>query len=124
MALFCVSRYSSTLGSWKPGQEVDVPEDVAELLLRDSPGSFVREKGAGRKAQGAGEASAVIPPAGLDELKAFAAVNQIDLAGAESEEDVRAAIELWREAQAKVAQAETASGTTTNTRPQRQARKR
>lgn len=40
MRLFCVSRYQSSLGSWRPGMEVDVPDSVADLLLRDSPGSF------------------------------------------------------------------------------------
>lgn len=120
MALYCVSRYRSVLGEWKPGQEVDADEETQELLLRDSPGSFSREKGErekGRKGESPG-------PATLEEMRAFAEANGIDLGGVESEEDVRAAIELWREAQAKVAKAETASGTTTNTRPQRQARKR
>lgn len=40
MRLFCISRYSSSIGSWEPGQEIDVKDEVAELLLRDSPGSF------------------------------------------------------------------------------------
>ena len=43
MRLVCVSRYRSSLGSFTEGQDVDVNEDVAEFLLRDSPGSFRRE---------------------------------------------------------------------------------
>jgi hypothetical protein len=40
MRLICVSRYRSGYGSYEPGQDVDVTEEVAGLLLRDSPGSF------------------------------------------------------------------------------------
>ena len=40
MRLICTGRYRSSLGSYEPGQDVDVTEDVAGLLLRDSPDSF------------------------------------------------------------------------------------
>ena len=40
MKLICVNRYRSSLGSYESGQDVDVTEEVAGLLLRDSPGSF------------------------------------------------------------------------------------
>lgn len=40
MRLYCISRYSSSIGAWEPGNEIDVKDEVAELLLRDSPGSF------------------------------------------------------------------------------------
>lgn len=40
MRLYCVSRYRSSLGTFTAGEEVDVTDDVAELLMRDSPGSF------------------------------------------------------------------------------------
>ena len=40
MKLTCVSRYQSSLGRWEPGADVDVSDDVAALLLRDSPESF------------------------------------------------------------------------------------
>jgi len=40
MRLICVSRYRSSVGSYESGQDVDVTEEVAGLLLRDSPGSF------------------------------------------------------------------------------------
>ncbi len=40
MRLVCLSRYRSALGDYSEGQDVDVTDDVAGLLLRDSPGSF------------------------------------------------------------------------------------
>ncbi len=40
MRLVCVSRYRSAYGEYEAGQDVDVTDDVAGLLLRDSPGSF------------------------------------------------------------------------------------
>ena len=43
MRLICTGRYKSSLGSYVEGQDVDVNDEVAELLLRDSPGSFRRE---------------------------------------------------------------------------------
>lgn len=33
-------RYRSALGSYEPGQELHLDDEVAALLLRDSPGSF------------------------------------------------------------------------------------
>ena len=36
-----VSRYSSGLGSFEPGQVLELTDEQAALLLRDSPGSFV-----------------------------------------------------------------------------------
>ena len=41
MRLVCVSRYKSSLGSFVEGQDVDVNDERAGQLLRDSPGSFV-----------------------------------------------------------------------------------
>ena len=40
MRLICTGRYSSGLGAYVEGQDVDVTDDVAGLLLSDSPGSF------------------------------------------------------------------------------------
>ena len=40
MRLRCIGPYRSSAGSWEPGQDVDVSEEVAAFLLRDSPGSF------------------------------------------------------------------------------------
>ncbi len=40
MRLVCTGRYRSALGDYSEGQDVDVTDDVAGLLLRDSPGSF------------------------------------------------------------------------------------
>lgn len=40
MRLYCVSRYRSSAGAFTEGQEIDVTDEVAEFLLRDSPGSF------------------------------------------------------------------------------------
>ena len=40
MRLICISRYRSSFGSFTAGQEVDVTDDIGELLMRDSPGSF------------------------------------------------------------------------------------
>ena len=40
MRLICTGRYRSGLGDYEEGQDVDVTDDVAGLLLRDSPGSF------------------------------------------------------------------------------------
>ena len=40
MRLVCTGRYRSALGDYNEGQDVDVTDDVAGLLLRDSPGSF------------------------------------------------------------------------------------
>jgi hypothetical protein len=37
--LRCVSRYSSSLGAFQPGDLIDAPQLVAALLA-DSPGSF------------------------------------------------------------------------------------
>ena len=42
MRLYCVGRYRSGFGEFNPGQDVDVSDEVGELLLRDSPGSFTR----------------------------------------------------------------------------------
>ena len=42
MKLRCTAAYRSGLGAWKPGDAVDVRDEVGELLLRDSPGSFER----------------------------------------------------------------------------------
>lgn len=44
MRLFCISRYQSSLGKYKAGDEVDVDDATADLLLRDSPGSFSFDK--------------------------------------------------------------------------------
>jgi len=41
--LYCVGRYRSGAGSWEPGQEVDVPDELAAFLLRDSPSSFTTD---------------------------------------------------------------------------------
>ena len=40
MRLICTGRYRSSLGSYESGQDVDVTDEVAGLLLSDSPGSF------------------------------------------------------------------------------------
>ena len=40
MRLRCVSRYSSALGSFKPGELLDLKDAEGAYLLRDSPGSF------------------------------------------------------------------------------------
>lgn len=40
MILKCVSRYSSTAGSFEVGAEIHVQDAIGEFLLRDSPGSF------------------------------------------------------------------------------------
>jgi len=71
MRLFCISRYSSSLGSWEPGQEIDVKDDVAELLLRDSPGSFdldppkPAKKAAGAEAEDAADGVERAPAPGV-----------------------------------------------------------
>lgn len=35
-----LGRYRSSKGSWEPGQEIQVLDELGEFLLRDSPGSF------------------------------------------------------------------------------------
>ena len=40
MKLRCVSRYRSDLGSFKPGEVFDVPDDIAGHIMRSSPESF------------------------------------------------------------------------------------
>ncbi len=40
MRLICTGRYRSGLGDYEEGQDVDVTDEVAGLLLSDSPGSF------------------------------------------------------------------------------------
>lgn len=48
--LICVSPYRGTInqltgevGAYRVREEINVADEVAEYLLRDSPGSFVRE---------------------------------------------------------------------------------
>lgn len=36
----CISAYRSALGTWKPGDAVELQDADLALLLRDSPGSF------------------------------------------------------------------------------------
>lgn len=43
MKLKCVSRYSSSVGTFEPGQVIDVNNADAAFLLRDSPQSFEEE---------------------------------------------------------------------------------
>lgn len=130
MRLYCVSRYSSGAGRWKAGDEVDVDDEVAEFLLRDSPGSFATAQPveAKRKAKGepaAGEPTIDVEAATVEELKAFAEANGIELEAEASDEDVRAAVALALEEAAKAkVEAAKAAGTTTNVRPQRRARTR
>ena len=38
--LLCTGNYHSAVGSFKAGQQVELADNVAEFLLRDSPGSF------------------------------------------------------------------------------------
>jgi hypothetical protein len=38
--LRCVSRYTSSLGSYVPGDEIDGPASLEADLMRDSAGSF------------------------------------------------------------------------------------
>ena len=40
MKLRCVSRYSSHLGTFEPGQVFDVADKIGGELQRSSPGSF------------------------------------------------------------------------------------
>lgn len=40
MKLKCVSRYTSSKGSFTPGEIVDVRDEEGAYLLSDSPGSF------------------------------------------------------------------------------------
>lgn len=40
MRLICIGRYSSSLGTFGPGQVVDGRDELLEELLRDSRGSF------------------------------------------------------------------------------------
>lgn len=42
MRITCIGRYRSSAGSYDPGQAVDVSDEMAEFLLRDSPTSFQR----------------------------------------------------------------------------------
>lgn len=129
MKLYVVSPYTGTLNPetneevrYRGGQEVDVPDNIGEFLMRCSPGSFATQKPEGKKAK----AVAFDPDsAALDQLVAFAATEGIDLDGANGEDDVRAAVLLALEERAK-AQIETepAAGATTNVRPQRKARAR
>ena len=52
MRLRCIGRYRSGAGDYSAGQVVDVADDVAEFLLRDSPGSFARDDGLPAIAEG------------------------------------------------------------------------
>ena len=40
MKLKCLGDYRSSFGSYVKGQDVEVDDDTAALLQRDSPGSF------------------------------------------------------------------------------------
>jgi len=127
MRLYCVSRYSSGVGRWRPGAVLDVDPEVAEFLLRDSPESFsTEEPAAGHPAVAAAAADLVAqlgdsPDLGalsLGELRAHAKQAGIDLGDAETVEDVRAAIQLaYEEAAAKLEAASGPAGG--NTRPAR-----
>lgn len=66
MRLYCISRYRSAIGSWEPGTEIDVKDETAELLLRDSPGSFSFDPPPAVKAEKAEVERATV--AGVDAL--------------------------------------------------------
>lgn len=137
MRLFCISRYRSSLGSYRDGDEIDVDDETADLLQRDSPGSFSltapKEKtpkpsksNANKKPAKEPEEPTIDPAAAtLDELKAFADAQGIELEDDASDEDIRAAVQLALEEHAKAKlETEQAAGTTTTTRPQRKGNSR
>ena len=41
--LLVLGDYSSSFGSFKAGQVLELDDNVAEFLLRDSPGSFIND---------------------------------------------------------------------------------
>ena len=89
MRLYCISRYRSAAGAWSAGQELDVTDEAAEFLLRDSPGSFSFDR----------------PTPAAKPKRVSAPSGQPD----DGEEDETAG----------AVETEHAAGTTTNVRPQR-----
>lgn len=120
-----MSRYQSSLGKYRAGDEIVVDAEAGELLLRDSPGSFSFSAPRGEK-KAAGKAPVFdLEGASLDELTAYAAAEGIAIEDGASEDDVRAAIALELEARAKAKlETEHTAGATTTVRPQRKARTR
>ena len=63
MKLRCLSRYSSSLGSFKPGDVFDVPDRIGGEIMRSSPESFEEVRpaaGAGKESEpGSSEESAL-----------------------------------------------------------------
>ena len=115
-----MSRYQSSLGKFRVGEEIVVDDEAGALLLRDSPGSFSLSEKKAAKAP-----ALDLEGASLDELTAYAAAEGIAIEGGASEDDVRAAIALELEARAKAKlETEHAAGAATNVRPQRKAKTR
>lgn len=133
MRLWCVSRYQSSLGRFSAGEEIVIDDEPGELLLRDSPGSFSLVepgpvKGKTAKASKTKEDGVIafdVETSPVQDLKAFAEGQGIDLEGVDSEDDMRAAIALALEERAKEkVESAPAAGTRTSTRPQRRGRTR
>lgn len=129
MRLWCVSRYQSSLGKFRVGEEIVCDDEKGETLLRDSPGSFSLTEPKARAAKAEKSAPAFdLEKATVDELKAFAQAEGIELETDASEEDIRAAIALAleerakAEAEAKLAKATTPAGG--NTRPAKKSNSR
>lgn len=129
MKLKCVSLYRREDVRYEPGAIFDIRDDEGEYLLRDSPGSFElfaeRPVKAKKNEEPPEQPAFDVGAATVEELKAFAEAEGIDLAGAEEVDDIRAAVELALEERAKAKlESEVAAGSETHLRPQRKAKSR
>lgn len=134
MRLYCVAEFKGTVnpdndaqGRYRVGEVVDVADYVGEFLMRCSADAFALDEPKAPKAPKAdkkAEAPAVpeidVENASIDDLKAFAEAEKIELEAGASDDDIRAAIALAIEERAAKAKLETANGAAGgNVRPQR-----